>query len=75
LFPRLVLADEDTEPRACEWCEVAAACLRGESSQRARLRRWADAPERADATDAGERALFRLFAIGREAGPHGETAS
>jgi hypothetical protein len=72
LFPRLVLADQDKEPRACDWCEVSAACLRGESGQRARLRRWADAAERGVESDPTGRALFGLFAIGREPEPRSE---
>lgn len=64
-FPRLVLANDDKEPNACDWCEVSAACLRGESGQRARLRRWAEAFVSGDRSDA-DRALFDVFAIGRE---------
>jgi len=74
-FPRLVLADEDKEPRACDWCEVSAACLRGESGQRARLRRWADAVACGGEADATERALFGIFAIGREPETRSEGAS
>jgi hypothetical protein len=64
-FPRLVLANEDKQPNACDWCEVSAACLRGESGQRARLRRWAEAASR-DERNATDRALAGVFAIGRE---------
>ncbi len=42
-FPRLVEPDRDREPRRCEHCEVAEACLRGDSGARARLRDWAAA--------------------------------
>jgi hypothetical protein len=67
LFPRLVLSDKDEEPTACEWCEVAAACLRGESNQRARLREWAaNEAARRDTASAADRALFAVFAFGRE---------
>ncbi len=67
LFPRLVMNDKDQEPDACDWCEVAVACLRGESSQRARLRDWAgDTVARRDETSASARALHAAFALGRE---------
>jgi hypothetical protein len=67
VFPRLVLADQDKEPAACGWCEVAVACLRGESSQRARLRNWADdTTARHDDASASARALFAAFALGSD---------
>ena len=60
LFPRLVDARDD-EPPACQWCEVAAACLRGESGPRARLRDWSDrAPVGEEPADAALRALLVL---------------
>lgn len=40
-FPRLVEPDADREPRTCEFCGVAEACLRGDSGLRGRLRDWA----------------------------------
>ncbi len=67
LFPRLVMTDQDKEPSACDWCEVAVACLRGETSQRARLRAWAvDTDARRDDTSAAGRALYAAFALGHE---------
>ena len=39
-FPRLVEPDTDVEPRRCQYCDVAEACLRGDSSARGRLRDW-----------------------------------
>lgn len=67
LFPRLVMTDEDKEPSACDWCEVAIACLRGESSQRARLRDWAgNTLARRDDASASARALYAAFALGRD---------
>ena len=70
LFPRLVMSEKDQEPAACDWCEVAAACLRGESNQRARLRarlhEWAATEvARRDTASAADRALFGMFALGR----------
>ena len=40
-FPRLVEPDRDLEPRRCGYCTLAEACLRYDSSSRARLREWA----------------------------------
>jgi RecB family exonuclease len=44
-FPRLLEADHEknVEPRTCQYCAVAEACLRGESAPRGRLREWAAA--------------------------------
>ena len=39
-FPRLVETDSDQQPRACAYCSVAEACLRGDSAARGRLRDW-----------------------------------
>ena len=38
--PRLVKHDENAEPTLCRFCEVAEACLRGDSGSRGRLRGW-----------------------------------
>ncbi len=40
--PRLSEPRRDYEPRACRYCEVSEACVRGDSTARARLVRWAD---------------------------------
>lgn len=40
-FPRLVEPTKDEEPPRCKRCEVAQACLRGDSGARGRLDRWA----------------------------------
>jgi hypothetical protein len=67
LFPRLVMADQDKEPDPCGWCEVSVACLRGESSQRARLRDWVgNTTARRDDASASARALYAAFALGRD---------
>ena len=34
--------DENVEPDACRYCDVAEACLRGDSGARGRLRAWTD---------------------------------
>ena len=42
-LPRLIEPASGEEPDGCAWCEVRAACLRGESGPRRRLREWAHA--------------------------------
>ena len=70
LGPRLVDAKGE-EPSSCSWCEVSAACLRGESGHRARLREWvgraAGEGEAPPATPA-ERALLALHRLGADGG-------
>jgi RecB family exonuclease len=66
-FPRLQLPDEEEEPNACSWCQVAEACLRGDSGARGRLSTWADthgeeAPETKDPGKA-ETALLDLWRL------------
>ncbi|MFQ5349820.1 MAG: RecB family exonuclease, partial [Thermoanaerobaculia bacterium] len=46
--PRVVEADRNREPKACRWCEVAQACVRGDSGARRRLRDWAAGEEGAE---------------------------
>ena len=60
--PRVVEADRDHEPRRCKWCEVAQACVRGDSGARRRLRAWAAAAPRGapSAPVAATRAVWRL---------------
>ena len=41
-FPRLVEPGSNREPRSCSSCEVAEACLRGDSGARGRLREWTE---------------------------------
>ena len=41
-FPRLV-DEKGAEPDACRFCDVAEACLRGDSGARARLAAWTGA--------------------------------
>ncbi len=59
--PRVVEPDRDHEPKQCGWCEVAQACVRGDSGTRRRLRDWAvrDAAAAAGPV-AAARALWRL---------------
>ncbi|MFQ5525961.1 MAG: PD-(D/E)XK nuclease family protein [Thermoanaerobaculia bacterium] len=41
-FPRLVQHDQNVEPPLCRFCDVAEACLRGDSGARGRLRSWTE---------------------------------
>jgi RecB family exonuclease len=60
LFPRLV-GPNGEEPQTCRWCDVSAACLRGESGHGLRLRDWAARSDAArDRSDAALLALQRL---------------
>ncbi len=62
-FPRLSTPEGDT-PDRCEWCEVAEACLRGDSGARRRLQRWAETAPK-DAAGA-EGALLTVWRLGAE---------
>ena len=44
VFPRVVDPKGEKEPSACSYCAVAAACVRGDSSARGRLVRYASRP-------------------------------
>jgi len=66
--PRLVDAAGE-EPPACQWCELAIACLRGDSGVRRRLGAWAAArasssEAAADERDVRRRALRAVYALG-----------
>ena len=60
--PRLVEADHDKEPKRCRWCEVAQACVRGDSAARRRLREWA-AHEEAPAGDGAAAAALDIWRL------------
>ena len=62
-FPRLVAADQDKEPPACEFCDVSAACLRGDSTSRRRLREWGE-DAKSQPSDDAERTLLALWQLG-----------
>ena len=55
--PRLVEADHDREPKRCAWCQVAQACVRGDSAVRRRLREWAASEGARHETGPAEAAL------------------
>jgi len=40
MFPRIVDPSGQREPRPCAYCEVAEACVRGDSGVRGRMARW-----------------------------------
>lgn len=64
-FPRLVEPDRDSEPRECQYCAVAEACLRGDSGARGRMRDWpAIDQERTDT----ESALLDTWSLGSKQG-------
>ena len=59
--PRVVEPDRNREPKACRWCEVAQACVRGDSGARRRLREWAEAePGDAPGPVVAARTVWRL---------------
>jgi len=62
-FPRLVDANKDTEPISCTYCDVATACLRGDSASRQRLRTWTGGADES-ALQGAERSLLGVWQIG-----------
>jgi hypothetical protein len=74
--PRLVDETLEDEPYACRRCEVASACVRGDSGMRQRLTAWlrassaGDARER-DPAESAATAMWRMGAAshGREDAP------
>ena len=77
-FPRLVDPSGTKEPPRCASCEVAEACLRGDSGSRSRLVEWADAAggaavrgEIEDPVEGAVRALWVLPGPARDAAPAG----
>jgi hypothetical protein len=59
--PRLLDADGDSEPSDCQWCEVAVACLRGDSGARRRLAVWSE--QRAASQDPRAAALRGIWSL------------
>jgi hypothetical protein len=62
LFPRLVELDGRKEPPRCARCDVAEACLRGDSGARRRLFDWTVGAD-ASAIGAAESALLRTWRL------------
>jgi RecB family exonuclease len=61
-FPRLVEPDhqKNVEPKTCQYCAVAEACLRGESAPRGRIREWTAAR---DPRQPGDRPWPRIDSV------------
>jgi hypothetical protein len=70
-FPRLLTNDLEKENPECERCELAAACLRGDTGSRQRFARWVEARRSGTTEDlaAPERALFELWRLCEKNGP------
>jgi hypothetical protein len=63
-FPRLLENDLQRENPECERCELAAACLRGDTGSSRRFARWLEARRGAsEALAAPERALLDLWSL------------
>jgi RecB family exonuclease len=63
-FPRVVDPSGQEEPPRCAWCEVAEACVRGDSGARLRLHRWnAEHAEAGGAASGAERAHHRVWEL------------
>jgi hypothetical protein len=52
-FPRVVDPKGHAEPLRCQWCDIAEACLRGDSGARRRLFEWAEGRRAAAAAAPG----------------------
>ena len=74
-LPRLVKPDSDEEPSVCESCEVAQACLQGDTGSRQRLAAWLAEPrsEAGAGLGAAERALLAVFQLGARPAKRVET--
>jgi hypothetical protein len=76
-FPRLAVEGFQRENPSCEYCELAVACLRGDSGSRGRLQRWIEAQSAGAAAAASdpERALLELWRLREQSssrpGPEG----
>jgi hypothetical protein len=63
-FPRLLENDLQKENPECERCELAVACLRGDTGSRQRFARWLeDRRSAGEALAAPERALLDLWSL------------
>ncbi len=67
--PRLVKPDSDEEAPVCERCEVAQACLQGDTGARRRLATWLaqPRPEAAAGLAPAEQALIKAYQLGARA--------
>jgi hypothetical protein len=65
--PRLVGEKRRGRGRACEWCEVAEACLQGESGSGRHLAKWLDHHEaKPEALPPAARAAFAVLTRGEK---------
>jgi hypothetical protein len=64
-FPRLLDKDLEKENPDCERCELAEACLRGDTGWRQRFAHWVEAARggAAEAAGADERALLAVWSL------------
>ncbi len=64
-FPRLLDKDLEKENPDCERCELAEACLRGDTGWRQRFARWVEAVRdgAVEAAGAEERALLAVWSL------------
>ncbi len=69
-FPRIVDPAGQKEPGRCKYCEVAEACLRGDSGARLRLFEWSERREE-DAAPA-EAALLEVWRLAAKPARNGE---
>lgn len=64
LPPRLLDADRQKESGACKWCNVAEACVYGDSGARARMRDWLTAQDgKPLPEDSAERAALQVLRL------------
>jgi hypothetical protein len=66
--PRLLEKKLQKENPDCERCELAAACLRGDSGARRRLAKWLETAE-TDALGSAERALLDVWRLHEKKSP------
>ena len=71
-FPRVVDLAGRAEPGRCKFCDVAEACLRGDSGARGRLFEWAGrggtGEDSGNPGDLGEAALLAVWRLPGAAG-------
>jgi RecB family exonuclease len=67
--PRLAIESFQRENPSCDSCELAVACLRGDSGSRGRLQRWIEAQDAGEsaAVSDPERALLELWRLREQA--------
>jgi hypothetical protein len=75
-FPRMLGPDLEETPRACRNCDVAQACLLGDTGARRRLSAWLEQASKggAGALEGAERSLLNLFRLGEGTDSEAEDA-